>query len=180
MAYRGGIRGVRTPLTALVASSLGLAAHSATTATPPSVLASAIVIALACFLAVSVGRRATGFAATVALLAGIQVLAHVVMWVAGAHSAHGAGSVTLLPSSTMLVGHALAAVAAALLLMRLDHVLAMWEILWWSAARRLHPVAIATSPRGMFVRGRVTRAPHPRFLAHLVVRRGPPMVLASL
>lgn len=130
------------------------------------------VVALALALGV---RPRMPLAHLAAVVLGGQLLIHLILVLSADCAAHGSGVPTLIPSSTMVMGHLLASAAALVVLRRGDQVLCQWSALL-SAAFSGFTLAPCTPefgdvgrPASPVLVALFSRASHAE-----VTRRGPP------
>lgn len=160
---------------ALTSGALLLLTISGHTAGGGSVdmLGLAIVGALSVGLSVSATARPLRLPRLLTVLVAGQVLLHLVLTFTAGHAAHGAPS---LPFGAMVVGHGVAALMAALVVLHADGLVSRW-IAFVSAVLGPRPRPVAPAHGGA---ASSANAPALRSLVgkdellHQVVRRGPP------
>lgn len=133
MHRTAGVRTVGTPFAstrqaalALVVASLTLAGHAAGQGALPGPVGVGLAVLIASGLAYTAASRARSWLWLLLFLLGAQVLVHAVLIVAMPHAHGTAGGVSLLPTGSAAVAHALASVIAAVVLARGDSVLQSW------------------------------------------------------
>jgi hypothetical protein len=132
----------------------------------------AIVAALSAGLAASTTARAISLPRLLTVLVAGQVLLHLVLAFSSGHAHHGSASPPLV---SMLAGHAVAALLAALVVRHADGLVARW-IAFVSTMLGARPRPGVTAQRApSSAPSRVGRGlSGPAALLHQVVRRGPP------
>jgi hypothetical protein len=166
----------RSVALSLVVFSLSVAGHSAAAADLPNAMGLGLALALsACLTTAIIARRRT-WVWLVGYLLGAQALIHVVLVMSTTgHHPSGMGLMPLVPGPSMLAGHAIASVIAAVVLARGEVVLASWASL---ASTALKPLFVAARPVGeapALVLVPPAWASKLRDLDWDLARRGPPM-----
>jgi hypothetical protein len=165
------LRGVVLGSAVLVLTAV---AHTAGGSTRPDVASMAWLLPLAVVLSTVLADRRRSRRWLVAYLLGAQGLFHVLLVTAMGHAGHGDA---LLPPAPMLVGHVVAAIAAALVLEHADQVLHQWLVVLgnligrrFTAADPIDHASAASRP--------ATSAARPligRLAGSSLCRRGPPL-----
>ncbi len=163
-------RQVRT-LTVATACVLSTAAlHSAAGGALPAF--GLLVAAVTAFgLSTALTQRRFALPVVVAGMLGCQALMHVVLSATGSHGSHGAG---LVPSSSMIGAHLVAAVVTALVVCRLDDLVECWLSFWRALRTPLPSTALPSPDRGPQAPWRPIHAIAPSVHLTVVRRRGPP------
>lgn len=142
------------------------------------VVGAGITAVVAFALAVALSARALSFPLLLAVLLAGQGLLHVLVTITAGH-AHAAAGPSTHPA-VMVVAHALAALVAAALITHADHLAARWQAFLATvlgASVLLLPTPTLPPRRGI---ARATSADAMLvLLMHGVIRRGPPVSVAS-
>ncbi|MFC4591585.1 MFS transporter [Sphaerisporangium corydalis] len=171
----------RTAAFAVVCLGLSVTAHVVAGGTvSPSLALGVLALVTAAVLPLSGRERAAGVILPV--LAGLQVVLHLVFSMAHTVGTTGGASgfaphvhSGLVPGLGMLVAHGWAVVLTALWLARGEA--ALWGLLRRLGARLVRALLLLTVPervRPAVSRAAGPRAPRPAVLRHVVSRRGPP------
>lgn len=168
------LRPMRTLAFAVAAPALALAGHTSASGYPPQPLLAVSITAVGVGSAMAAGRLRRSIGWTFAYLVAIQVLAHCVLW---ATTHHGIRD-SLIPGPTMVVAHAIATLAAAVLMVRTERLLQAWQCLVSWVLRLFPRPGIADTHVASAVISGASALPPCLELLSAIARRGPPTSLA--
>ncbi len=177
MIRAGAHREHRAPRVTLVAAAISVLSLAGHTAGGGAIdlLGIAAVIALAAGLAATTTRRRLSWGRVWVVLLAAQALLHVVLTFTSGH-AHGA---TAMSVPAMVLGHVIASVIAAAIVVHADSLLRRWAAYLAAVigAPVPTPVGLQLPPPGRVART-ASRTPALPVTRQRIVRRGPPAPLA--
>ena len=135
-----------------------------------------LVFALSALL---LGRQ-RGYSTVIAFSLGTQALLHVLLTVGAGHgSHHGSHHASLMPSFSMILAHAGAAVVMALVLARADALVHRWITMVHTALFSFFVIELTTKTARTGAIAFVTTFLTGSDLEHAIHRRGPPVVICT-
>ena len=160
------MRGAALGVAAVVITALG---HSGSHGALPEPGLLALLLPLALALGTLVAHKRRSGAWVLGFVLALQVLFHLLLTIAAGHGHQG----SLLPDTSMLLGHLIAALVVAAVITHGDALIHRWIDFWHDLALELDwtpaPPAITSAP--VFMEPTLSES---TALAHAIARRGPP------